>query len=471
MKRIVFGFVLFAGLLSAQINIGVKNDHFISTNAITENPSVFLQNPHPWEINLISADVFLNNNYAFISKKNLLAIPGTDISINDESNQDNLPKGNIGFQDKNKFNYHYQTDVLGPSFAVKFKIKDQEFAMGYIPRLRVFGNSFNVENQYKYPNYINQESYTRYFQPISLRHATILENNFFISKALYQDKTSEFLAGVTIKKSQVLDAIFIKENDVYSIDYDLTSDSLTISDYNAEVFLTTSYDFDQKKYKPKNMGSSIGGDIGFTYVDYGGYEKEDGEYFQKIGFSITDIGFIKLKGEKHLFKGNPYTFDRNLKLKNGDNPYNLLDELSFNIYGNSNQSLVGNTIDVALPTALHASYSGNLLKNRYITLGFTQRIPLSKNAFKVPNFFFVNLSKSKQSFTYAAQFSMYEYRSPQFGGYFRWGPLFIGSDNILPIFFRQKKLDSFDFYFGLKLYPFWDNAFKKHRRQDCDCIK
>ncbi len=48
---------------------------------------------------------------------------------------------------------------------------------------------------------------------------------------------------------------------------------------------------------------------------------------------------------------------------------------------------------VALPTAIHLSYSGNLLKNRYVTFGLTQRVPLTKNSFKSPNLFYVNLAK------------------------------------------------------------------------------
>ncbi len=47
-------------------------------------------------------------------------------------------------------------------------------------------------------------------------------------------------------------------------------------------------------------------DIGLTYVDYGNYDKENGEYFQKLAFSVTDIGFIKVNGEKHLYEGSPF---------------------------------------------------------------------------------------------------------------------------------------------------------------------
>lgn len=470
MNKLRFFILFFAPFILAQVNIGAKNDPFISTNAITENPSVFLQNPNSWEMNLLSVDIFGSNNYAFISKKNLLAL-STDnkLVINRTSGQNNLPKNTIGFQDKKKFNFHYQADILGPAIALKFKLKEHEFAAGFYTRLRAFGNSFNIDNQYRYVSYIDQDNFNRYFQPLHGSHATLEEYNFFLSKSFSIDKSKEFLAGFTIKQSKVLDALFIKEKNVYRVDYDLVSNAFTLNDYNADVFVATSYDFEKKTYKPKNNGSSLGTDVGFSYVDYGEHEKEDGQYLQKINFSVTDIGFIKVNGELHHYQGDPFFITPNVSFKNTDNIYNFLKELSTKVYGNGNASLQGNSLSIALPTALHLSYSGNLLKSRYATFGITQRLPLSKNTFKSPNVVYINFSKSKNAISYAAQFSMFEYKSPQFGGYFRIGAFFLGSDNILPVFFRQKKLDSFDFYVGVKLFPFWDNAFKKHRRKDCNC--
>ena len=60
MRKLGLLFLVVAQSSFAQVNIGVKNDIFISTNAITSNPSVFLQNPNPWEVNVFSADVFFS---------------------------------------------------------------------------------------------------------------------------------------------------------------------------------------------------------------------------------------------------------------------------------------------------------------------------------------------------------------------------------------------------------------------------
>lgn len=471
MKKLGLFFFILVQFSFAQVNIGVKNDHFISTNAITNNPSVFLQNPNPWEINLFSADVFLQNNYSFISQQSLLGLTGKDVKLysNNSSNQENLPKNTVGFEDNSKFNEYFQTDILGPSFAIKFKIKEQEFAAGFYTRLRTIGSSFGIDNQYKYTNFINQSNFSRTYNPFELSYATIQENAVFVSKPLIQEREKELLAGITLKQANVWDALIIRNNRTFNFDYDSSTKNLTLNNYDIDVFASTSYDFTNKDYKPKNNGKSYASDIGFTYVDYGDYEKENGEYLQKIGFSITDIGFIKINGEHHLFMSNPIIINQKYRFTNTDNVFNLLKEVSNIVYNNPDSSLEDTSFNIALPTALHLSYSGNLTKSRYLTLGLTQRIPLSKNAFRTANIMYANFAKNKSNFTYAAQVSVFEYNRLQLGGYLRWGPFFVGSDNVLPVFFTQKKLNSFDFYFGLKIYPFWSDAMKRRANKDCNC--
>lgn len=489
MKKLGLFFFILIQFSFAQVSIGVKNDNFISTNAITNNPSVFLQNPNPWEINFFSADVFLQNNYSFISQQSLLGLTGKDVKlhINHTSNFNNLPKNTIGFAGDSKFKEYLQTDILGPSLAFKFKIKEQEFAAGFYTRLRAFGGSLNVNSEYGYPNFlklsemavknytgnltqllIDLNSISRSYKPFSIQFATIEENSFFISKSFPLDSNSEYLGGITFKKSTVWDALFLNNKENLEIDIDYSNLKPVLNNFNFEIFATTSYDASNKNYNPKNKGSSLGIDIGGMYIDYDEYNKEDGEYLQKVAFSVTDLGFINLEGEKHVFQ-NKFNFDPNFNFTNSSNIYDYARQISKLIYNNPNSSLESTSIRVALPTAIHLSYSGNLTKSRYLTLGLTQRIPLSKNAFKTANIMYANFAKNKSNFTYAAQVSVFEYNMLQLGGYLRWGPFFVGSDNVLPIFFTQKKLNSFDFYFGLKIYPFWSDAMKRRANKDCNC--
>jgi hypothetical protein len=472
MKKYFLLILLLYESFFSQNTTGVFNDGFIFTNAIQGNPSSFLQSSNPWEVNIISTDVFLNNNYGYISKQNVLGVLGEkDFVVNDGKSSPDLPKNTIGFGVYKKFDGHFQADVLGPAIAVKFKIKDQDFAAGFYTRLRTFGNSFNLDGNYKYDNFVHQPSFALDFKPFSGSLATLQENNFFISKSFFQTKSSEFNIGLNFKHSKVWDALIVKEKNSFDFKYDKASATFEYNHYDVEALVTTSVNFDNNSYKPKDYGHSIGGDIGFTYVDYGDYDKEKGEYLQKLAFSVTDIGFIKVNGEKHIFKGDPFLINRTTDFQEFTNISDFLQELSSHVYGDPNASLVGTQFTVALPTALHLSYSGNLLKNRYVTLGINQRLPLYRYAFKTPNLFYVNLAKTHHLITYSAQLSLFEYKKPQLGAYLRFGPFFIGSDNILPVFFRQDKFNSFDVYFGFKIYPFWDSSESRRARKECYCDK
>ncbi|MBO6211336.1 hypothetical protein, partial [Algoriella sp.] len=75
----------------------------------------------------------------------------------------------------------------------------------------------------------------------------------------------------------------------------------------------------------------------------------------------------------------------------------------------------------------------------------------------------------KDGFGIGTSLSLYEYEKIGFGGYIRIGPLILGSENALPFVFKQNKLNSGNFYIGLKLYPFWDNEAKRRSREPCDC--
>lgn len=468
MRKIAVLFVLLSMNVNAQVNIGAKNDRYISTSAITINPSAFLQNPNPWEVNLVSADLFLQNNYAFITDQSLLGLSKAETLYNNNTtNQQNLPKNTIGYGD-GPFNGYFQTDILGPALAVKFKIKDQQYAAGFYTRVRSLASAFGIDQEYRYVNFVSQPSFMRYFKPFEVNAVNLQENAVFLSRAFKQEN-SEWQTGITIKQSRVLDAFILRSNQTFRLDYNRPTDEVTVNDYDFDVYTATSYDDVAGQYKPSSQGTSYGADVGVSWVDYGNYDAEEGNYKQKISFSITDIGFVKIKGQHHHYMSNPFTLDKDFKFTSTDNIYNFYQQISDIVYDNPNSSLMGNSFNVALPTALHLSYSGNLSKNNYLTLGLSQRIPLANNSFKTANVLYANYGKSNPQFSYAAQVSLFEYKRLQIGGYLRWGPFFVGSDHLLPLAFNQKRFDSFDFYFGIKIYPFWNDSVDRRTKSDCNC--
>lgn len=65
--------------IAAQNNLTFLNDNYSGINSAVLSPTQPFFNQHPWDINLVSADVFLQNDYAYISKQSLLGLAGTPI--------------------------------------------------------------------------------------------------------------------------------------------------------------------------------------------------------------------------------------------------------------------------------------------------------------------------------------------------------------------------------------------------------
>lgn len=70
------GFVVFA-----QNNLTFANDRFSGINAAVLLPTQTYLNPNPWDINLASADLFFQNDYAYISKQSFLGLSSADIQM------------------------------------------------------------------------------------------------------------------------------------------------------------------------------------------------------------------------------------------------------------------------------------------------------------------------------------------------------------------------------------------------------
>ncbi len=126
---------------------------------------------------------------------------------------------------------------------------------------------------------------------------------------------------------------------------------------------------------------------------------------------------------------------------------------------------------MGLPTSIDFNFSKRIKEHHFINFNWLQRFPVFENSVKRHNVINVNYSVQNAAIGYGISTSFSEYKSLQFGGYFRIGPLILGSENAFPLLFKQQKLHAANFYVAFKLYPFWDNELKRHRRQKCDCEK
>lgn len=461
---------------SSQENLTFGNDQFSGISSAPVSPAQPFLNPNPWDINFISEDVFLQNDYTYVSDMNFLAFRNTEVkSVSNRKNIHGYNTSHIqDYYNSDFAKYHFSSDILGPSFSLKTNIKNQDFQVGVFTRLRTQTSAISVDNYLKFGNQsiLEPEEYT--LKPLDLNLMNWGEIGFNIGTNLFPNAEQQWIFGANFKYEMGFDALQIKSLDPIILRrYSETTNgvkkkTIDATNYNIEANLATNYNFDSNKYEFKQKGKGFGLDLEIAFVDR---DLDAEDYNVKASFAVLDIGKINFAGEQHLFKGNTLKIVNNPNLENTkfDSPQKYFQLLSDEIYGDKNASFRGNSFSMGLPTSLHFNLSKNLKEHQYVGLDWIQRAPVFENSLKRSNIVNLSYTVQKPVIGYGASVSLYEYESLQFGGYVRIGPLILGSSNVFPLLFNQKKLHSGDFYIALKLYPFWDTEMKRHRRAKCNC--
>lgn len=472
----IFLLILFPDFFFAQENLAFPNDRFSGINAATVSPTQPFLNPNPWDGNLFSEDVFLQNDYAYISDQSFLGLRNAEIkSVNHTKNINGTNTSNVlDFYNSDFGNYHFSSDILGPSFSLKTSIKEKVFSLGLFSRLRTQTSSLDVDNYLKFSNQRVTEPENYALQPFQINLMNWGEIGLNLGTEIFPYSTYQWIIGANLKYEIGFDALQIRSRSALNLQRTteevagVEKKTIYASKYDIEADFATNYNFENDRYELEQLGKGFGLDFGIAVVD----PMEDSEdYYFKAGLNILDVGKVNFAGERHVFQGGSVKIVNNPNLDNTkfDSPQEYLHVLSKEVYGDENASLQRTDFQIGLPTSLHLNVSRNVGAHQYLSADLIQRMPIFENSLKRSNIFNVSYTVHKPVVGYGASVSLYEYQNLQFGGYVRLGPLILGSSNVFPLFFKQKKLHAGDFYIALKIYPFWDSDMKRHRRADCNC--
>lgn len=473
---VAFCCIQFSYCFQAQESILFSNDKFSGISSVVISPTQPFLNPNPWDVNILAEEVFLQNDYGYISQQSFLGLRNAEIesaSIKQNRTGENTP--NIfDFYNKEVGNYHLSSDVLGPSFQIKFKIKEKNFSAGVFSRLRTQSSAIKIDNYLRFGNQNILEPELYHLNPLKINLMNWGEIGLNLTTEIFPNSDYQWIIGGNLKYEIGLDALKLESKLPFQLSRSSTDvngisqKSIVASDYDVETSFATNYNFETEKYEYKQRGKGLGLDFGLTFLD----RDEDAEdYNFKASFNIIDFGSVHFEGENHRLQGSPLELENNQNLKNTKfkSPGQYLKLLSKEVYGDENTSFQGTDFIIGLPTSLHFNVSKNIGEHQFLNADWIQRIPVFENSLKRSNILNVSYTVQKPSVGYGASVSMYEYRQIQFGGYLRIGPLILGSENVFPLIFKQKKLHSGDFYIAIKLYSFWDNELKRHRRANCNC--
>ncbi len=480
-KLFAVGFIIFSSLLKSQDPYIFSNDRFSGISAVGISPTQSFINPNQYDVHLFSENIFIQNQYGYISKSSLLGLTSGEIKEADPSRNitgDNTKKVWDYFNHQ-VTGYHFSNELMGPSFSLNLAIAEKDFSIGLFSKLRTQSSIIEVDNYMQYANQDLEEPVLYDLSPFDANFMNWTEVGLNLATEFLPNSEHLWIVGTNFKYLIGNDAFYLKNRDnalMRREDEEITLEdgtlamqkNLFVSDFDVEVGYATSYNFETDAYEYKSIGKGFGLDVGLAFVNYGG---NDDDYDLKVSANLLDIGVIRFDGFVHEFVGENFQYTNNSNLEEIDfeSPEQYAQIISNEIYGNPNQSLSYNEFKIGLPTSLHFNASKNIGENQYVNLDLIQRFPIFENSLKRSNIINASYIVSKNKLAYGASISAYEYENFQVGAFLRYGPLIIGSENALPFIVPHGKLHGADFYIGFKIYPLRNRDIERRSRKPCKC--
>lgn len=382
--------ILFAILLITSFSISAQQAF---TGIVTDNSvNSFLGSYNPSTI-VDSKSKFAISTHANLSR------------ISNFAAKEFMPYGNdIRYKETDKAGYmkdYVNFDILN----VKYELNHKN-AIGYSLRLRTFNIQQGIptvwsrNGAYGYDsNFVDQPQSLAGF---NITNMLFTEHDFTYARTIFDRGTTFLKAGLTFKILNGLDVSTFTANSGTVNFPELASAEVEISDLDAD-FATAETD-NQLFYK--NRG--IGFDLGFTYEYRPDFEQQyyemDGakrnvrydinKYKWKISGSITDIGrisYISDTAEYYNFTNpdvpaiasNVVRFN---PFGNPDFPINYLQDNAM-ATGTKKAEAPEEKLKMNLPTALHAAFDMNVIKNFYVSYNVSMPLGLKNDKTRVGNFF------------------------------------------------------------------------------------
>lgn len=454
-KKFVLIVLLMSVLLnrssSAQEMLGISNSNFSGNMGMGLNPSLFIGSPYLYEINALSGDIFLDNDFAYVKRNSSFLKK----SLSGES----VPEERFGdyYDDRTK-NAYGSLFLSGPSIIYN----RDKFSWGVHTALRSALSATDVpvhvakfiKDGFDY----SPQHYIRY-ESTPFRSAAMFwgEVGGTIGKKLYEERNKKYLAGaVTLKLIGGFDGFYANMSE---FDYMLLgADSLVV--FNATGEYGHALEDEQKGFSSpfRFRGYGFGLDLGITWyrgkVHGAGDCNESAEglkkYKYRVGLSIIDAGLVMFRGQSEV-----HSYSEKSMIWPGINQTNfptiaaMDDSISYHFLGQTGQSQSASRFNIWLPTALSVQMDYCLMPRVYANATLVQAIPLSKYAIVRSSQAAVSVRYETRNFEAAIPLTFYEYRTPHLGVALRYRFFVLGTDR-LGSYTGLWNATGFDLFFGFK---------------------
>ncbi|MEX2589060.1 MAG: DUF5723 family protein, partial [Chitinophagales bacterium] len=492
MKNIMSVFVLILIGLSgiekaaAQEYFGFLHDNWAGVNAIDLNPSLIQDNRYRFDMNLVSTDFNLYNNYVGVRRQLIRDLRNDEVNETDDFMDTYL----IENQSRDNKFLDISTTVQGLSFMFNLGRKNS-LAFTSKARFKVQMTDLSPDlaklawEELNYPllweTSLNNENF-------SIQAMGWTEYGIAYGREIFDMGDHYLKGGIRVKLLQGHGAAYIYAD---NLQYNFKNDD-TLSLFSTDIEYGHSdnliYEDDEFEYQHEFVSNpTFGFDFGFTYEwrpnheDYtyemdgetGLYRRDKNKYKAKVGFAVNDLG--RLRFQKDPRSAN-FTADiRDWDITDlGIEDLETFDQMINETYGQDAND--DGEFLMQLPTTLviHADY--NIWKGFYVNVSPYIALQRRNDAHKIANHSVVMLAP-RYEHKWVGVGLPYTYNTfgsgtHQLGFHLRVGPLFVGTNDFLALGFKEEMYAA-NVYGGLKIpIPFGkpkdkDNDRVSNRKDNC----
>ena len=467
-KLIVILLVVYSWPAGSQDMLGIVNSNFAGSNGISINPSSIANDKLKMDINILTVNAFVQNNYFYLPKRDAsvfkvlsgaYTFPFAPKPYGDgERNVDTY------YNDKAFKNIYVSTRLTGPS--VMFRCKDHSFALhtGFRAVSSTRDFPYDIANFSYYSMDFHPQHNIQYKRDeYSMASLSWWEVGFTYATVIKRSYRSHWSAGITVNKLYGYSGAYLTG---YQTDYVAYNDSiLNVNNLNAEMGLALPMNYDTDVFDVTGdlvRGGGWSVDLGFTYqFKQRGYrqkppnfcyKKRFEDYKYKIGVSLLDIGYVRMKenAEKHVYD-NVSNHHINVSDMQYHDVHEAINDVSRILYnGDPDASYRDDEFTIYLPTALSVQFDYYYKNNWYLNAVLILPVHFTSPQIQRATVVAVVPRYETRSFEVSIPVSVYELKYLRIGLAMRFWDFSIGTEK-MGGFFSNRDFTGMDIYFSYKI--------------------
>lgn len=458
-----------------QANIGLNVGRFTGMQGAILNPANNVNSPLIWDINLVSAGVHFQNNYAFLQNTNLPDLLRNYDDIERISTTVEAPNASDAllldfFDNTSKRFAYFNSELMGPSF----RMSKNDWSFGVFIRARSSIGGSRIPANLGYYDFLRQDFYQNFeATPFAISGAVWAEGGVNVAKEIHYDGYSSLALGVTLKYIAPFAAFYFVNHDTQVLSR-AVNDTLLFQVGNVSYAYagpSVANSANNNNDNMRSIGHGAAADIGLTYTL--GHDPVD--YKLKVGIALLDIGkmWLRQNAQQHTINTQEALDIYTEEFTNIENEQEFFDLLSNESLQAGLATFVSSTFNMWMPGALSLQADLAITKALYVNATMLRRLSFGGRSLQRPNLLALTPRLETRFLAVSLPLLLYNDRDFLLGAAVKFDPIILGSDNIMSIVRRQSTFMGSDVYVALKINSFELNktAGSKKRTQNCKRIK